>query len=99
MGQNWKYQPLTREQEGLAKRLSVELDISSVLCSLLVKRGITSVAEARDFFRPKLNHLHNPFLMKDMDVAVKRLNKALGKKERILVYGDYDVDGITSVVE
>ena len=97
MGQNWKYQPLTREQEGLAKRLSVELDISSVLCSLLVKRGITSVAEARDFFRPKLNHLHNPFLMKDMDVAVKRLNKALGKKERILVYGDYDVDGTTSV--
>ena len=97
MGQNWKYQPLTHEQECLAKRLSVELDISSVLCSLLVKRGITSVAEARDFFRPKLNHLHNPFLMKDMDVAVKRLNKALGKKERILVYGDYDVDGTTSV--
>ena len=97
MGQNWKYQPLTNEQECLAKRLSVELDISSVLCSLLVKRGITSVAEARDFFRPKLNHLHNPFLMKDMDVAVKRLNKALGKKERILVYGDYDVDGTTSV--
>ena len=97
MGQNWKYQPLTNEQECLAKRLSVELDISSVLCSLLVKRGITSVAEARDFFRPKLNHLHNPFLMKDMDVAVMRLNKALGKKERILVYGDYDVDGTTSV--
>ena len=97
MGQNWKYQPLTHEQECLAKRLSVELDISSVLCSLLVKRGITSVAEARDFFRPKLNHLHNPFLMKDMDVAVMRLNKALGKKERILVYGDYDVDGTTSV--
>ena len=97
MGQNWKYQPLTHEQECLAKRLSVELDISSVLCSLLVRRGITSVAEARDFFRPKLNHLHNPFLMNDMDVAVKRLNKALGKKERILVYGDYDVDGTTSV--
>ena len=97
MGQNWKYQPLTNEQECLAKRLSVELDISSVLCSLLVRRGITSVAEARDFFRPKLNHLHNPFLMNDMDVAVKRLNKALGKKERILVYGDYDVDGTTSV--
>ena len=97
MRQNWKYQPLTNEQECLAKRLSVELDISSVLCSLLVRRGITSVAEARDFFRPKLNHLHNPFLMNDMDVAVKRLNKALGKKERILVYGDYDVDGTTSV--
>ena len=97
MGQNWKYQPLAQEQQELAKRLSVELDISPVLCSLLVRRGITSVAEAREFFRPKLNHLHNPFLMKDMDVAVRRLNKALGKKERILVYGDYDVDGTTAV--
>jgi single-stranded-DNA-specific exonuclease len=62
-----------------------------------VKRGITSVAEARNFFRPKLSQLHNPFLMNDMDVAVRRLNKALGKKERILVYGDYDVDGTTAV--
>ena len=97
MGQNWKYQPLAQEQQELAKRLSVELDISPVLCSLLVRRGITSVAEAREFFRPKLSHLHNPFLMKDMDVAVRRLNKALGKKERILVYGDYDVDGTTAV--
>ena len=68
-----------------------------MLCSLLVKRGITSVAEARNFFRPKLSQLHNPFLMNDMDVAVRRLNKALGKKERILVYGDYDVDGTTAV--
>ena len=97
MGQNWKYQPLTPEQGALAARLSAELEMSPVLCSLLVKRGITSVAEARNFFRPKLSHLHNPFLMNDMDVAVRRLNKALGKKERILVYGDYDVDGTTAV--
>ena len=97
MGQNWKYQPLTKEQSDLAARLSSELEISPVLCSLLVKRGITSVAEARNFFRPKLSLLHNPFLMNDMDVAVRRLNKALGKKERILVYGDYDVDGTTAV--
>ena len=97
MGQNWKYQPLTQEQSDLAARLSSELEISPVLCSLLVKRGITSVAEARNFFRPKLSLLHNPFLMNDMDVAVRRLNKALGKKERILVYGDYDVDGTTAV--
>ena len=97
MGQNWKYQPLTPEQGALAARLSAELEMSPVLCSLLVKRGITSVAEARNFFRPKLSHLHNPFLMNDMDVAVHRLNKALGKKERILVYGDYDVDGTTAV--
>ena len=97
MGQNWKYQPLTPEQGALAARLSYELEMSPVLCSLLVKRGITSVAEARNFFRPKLSQLHNPFLMNNMDVAVRRLNKALGKKERILVYGDYDVDGTTAV--
>ena len=97
MGQNWKYQPLTPEQGALAARLSYELEMSPVLCSLLVKRGITSVAEARNFFRPKLSQLHNPFLMNDMYVAVRRLNKALGKKERILVYGDYDVDGTTAV--
>ena len=97
MGQKWKYEPLTQEQSGLVARLSAELDLSPVLCSLLVKRGITSVAEARNFFRPKLSLLHNPFLMNDMDVAVRRLNKDLGKKERILVYGDYDVDGTTAV--
>lgn len=97
MGQNWKYQPLTHGQGELAARLAAELDISPVLCSLLVRRGITSVADARNFFRPKLSHLHNPFLMNDMDIAVRRLNKALGKKERILVYGDYDVDGTTAV--
>ena len=97
MGQKWKYEPLTQAQGDLARRLSAELEISPVLCSLLVKRGITSVAEARNFFRPKLSHLHNPFLMNDMDTAVARLNKALGKKERILVYGDYDVDGTTAV--
>ena len=97
MGQKWKYEPLTQEQGDVAARLSAELELSPVLCSLLVKRGITSVAEARNFFRPKLSLLHNPFLMNDMDVAVARLNKALGKKERILVYGDYDVDGTTAV--
>ena len=97
MGQKWKYEPLTQEQGNVAARLSAELELSPVLCSLLVKRGVTSVAEARNFFRPKLSLLHNPFLMNDMDVAVARLNKALGKKERILVYGDYDVDGTTAV--
>ena len=97
MGQKWKYQPPTYEQTLAAKALSAELDISPILCSLLLKRGVTSVAEAKNFFRPKLSNLHNPFLMEDMDIAVKRLNKALGKKERILVYGDYDVDGTTAV--
>lgn len=97
MGQKWKYEPLTHEQTVLANTLSAELDISPVLCGLLVKRGISSVADAKNFFRPKLSMLHNPFLMNDMDIAVQRLNKALGKKERILVYGDYDVDGTTAV--
>ncbi|MBO7271875.1 MAG: single-stranded-DNA-specific exonuclease RecJ, partial [Bacteroidaceae bacterium] len=97
MEQKWRYEPLTHEQMVLANTLSAELDISPVLCGLLVKRGITSVSDAKNFFRPKLSMLHNPFLMNDMDIAVQRLNKALGKKERILVYGDYDVDGTTSV--
>ena len=97
MGRKWKYQPPANEQEKIANTLSAELDISPVLCNLLVDRGITNVAEARNFFRPKLSALHNPFKMNDMDIAVARLNKALGKKERILVYGDYDVDGTTAV--
>ena len=97
MGQKWNYQPPTHKEIEDAKRLSEELDMSPILCGLLLKRGIKSVAEARSFFRPKLSNLHDPFLMNDMDIAVARLNKALGRKERIMVYGDYDVDGTTAV--
>lgn len=97
MSEKWKYQPPTYEQIEEAERLSQELDISPILCDLLIKRGVTTAAAAKQFFRPRLTSLHNPFLMNDMDVAVKRLNKALGRKERILVYGDYDVDGTTAV--
>ena len=97
MGQKWKYQPSTDKQQEEARGLSEELDISPILCGLLVARGVPTAAAARQFFRPKLANLHDPFLMNDMDVAVKRLNKALGRKERILVYGDYDVDGTTAV--
>ena len=97
MGQKWNYQPPTHKQKEDANRLSEELDISPILCSLLLKRGINNVTEAKQFFRPKLSNLHDPFLMNDMDIAVERLNKALGRKERILVYGDYDVDGTTAV--
>ncbi|MDE6450167.1 MAG: single-stranded-DNA-specific exonuclease RecJ, partial [Muribaculaceae bacterium] len=64
---------------------------------LLVQRGITSVEEAERFFRPSLRDLHDPFLMPDMDKAVNRLNRAMGSKEKIMVYGDYDVDGTTAV--
>jgi single-stranded-DNA-specific exonuclease len=73
------------------------MGISPVLGRLLVQRGITDGSEARKFFRPQLPDLHDPFLMKDMDIAVERLNAAMGRKERILVYGDYDVDGTTAV--
>ncbi|WP_019209029.1 single-stranded-DNA-specific exonuclease RecJ [Phocaeicola abscessus] len=97
MNFKWNYQPPIQEQIEAAKALAREAGISPILGKLLLKRGITSAAEAKRFFRPQLNELHDPFLMKDMSAAVERLNQAMGKKERILVYGDYDVDGVTSV--
>ena len=93
----WNYQPPSQEQTEAAKALAKETGINPVLCKLLLERGITSAAEAKRFFRPQLSELHDPFLMKDMSIAVERLNQAMGKKERILVYGDYDVDGTTAV--
>lgn len=79
------------------EKLMYELNISRVLANLLVQRGITTFNEAKDFFRPELSFLHDPFLMKDMDKAIDRLKIAMKNKENILVYGDYDVDGTTSV--
>lgn len=73
------------------------LGIHPVLCKLLVDRGIRTYDEAKLFFRPSLEHLHDPFLMKDMDKAVARIKAAFEQNERILIYGDYDVDGTTSV--
>ena len=78
-------------------RLAAEVGIDRVLAELLVKRGVETFDQARSFFRPSLSDLHDPFLMKDMDVAVERLHKAITEGERILVYGDYDVDGTTAV--
>ena len=80
-----------------ASELSEKLNIAPVLCRLLIERGITTESAAKRFFRPQLSDLINPFLMKDMDIAVDRLNDAMGRKERIMVYGDYDVDGCTAV--
>ncbi len=97
MNYKWNYQPPTEEQKEAARALAKEIGISPILCKLLLERGIKTAAAAKRFFRPQLNELHDPFLMKDMDVAVERLNKAMGRKERILVYGDYDVDGTTAV--
>ncbi|RBW59798.1 single-stranded-DNA-specific exonuclease RecJ [Tenacibaculum sp. E3R01] len=78
-------------------KLSLDLGIDKVLSELLVQRGVTTFDEAKCFFRPSLNNLHNPYLMKDMDLAVARIKKAIENNENILVYGDYDVDGTTAV--
>jgi single-stranded-DNA-specific exonuclease len=79
------------------RQLTEELMVSPVISTLLVQRGITNYAQAKEFFRPDISQLYDPFLMADMEKAVSRLEKALKNKERILVYGDYDVDGTTSV--
>lgn len=79
------------------KHLSAALNVNMVIANLLAQRGIKSFAEARSFFRPQLSDLHDPFLMKDMDKAVARLERAVREQEKVLIYGDYDVDGTTSV--
>lgn len=93
----WNYEEPTPELEKSAKELADKLCISPILAKLLIHRGITTESAAKRFFRPQLSDLINPFLMKDMDIAVDRLNDAMGRKERIMVYGDYDVDGCTAV--
>ena len=93
----WNFQTPSEEELHKRDQLVAELGFSPVICLLLVQRGITSIEEAKKFFKPSLNDLHDPFLMPDMDKAVRRLNKALGNKEKILIYGDYDVDGTTAV--
>ena len=93
----WNYKPPTPEEETAAKELGEKLNISPILAYLLIKRGINTESGAKRFFHPQLADLNNPFLMKYMDIAVDRLNDAMGRKERILVYGDYDVDGCTAV--
>lgn len=79
------------------KHLSAALNVNMVIARLLVQRGITDYDEAKAFFRPRLSDLHDPFLMKDMDKAVERLQRAIENQEKVIVYGDYDVDGTTSV--
>ena len=79
------------------RALSAELGIDQVLANLLVQRNITTADRAREFFKPDLSKLHDPFLMKDMDKAVERLEKAISSEEKVLIYGDYDVDGTTAV--
>ncbi len=94
---NWHIKERTPEEQAAAERLSTELEISPVAGCILADRGIRTAAEARAYIRPSLDSLHDPFLMRDMGVAVDRLCQAIDAHERIMVYGDYDVDGTTAV--
>ena len=94
---NWNIKNLTAEEQATADKLSAELDISPVAARILADRGIRTPAEARAYIRPSLESLHDPFLMRDMSAAVDRLCRAIDNHERIMVYGDYDVDGTTAV--
>ena len=97
MNYNWNIRRLTAQEEALQQQLERELNISSAAARMLVVRNIQSAEEARQFIRPSLDKLHDPFLMKDMDKAVERLHQAVTQDEKILIYGDYDVDGTTAV--
>ena len=97
MTNDWNYQPLTPQQKNISREIQEGLGVSAPIAELLVKREVSSPREAEQFFAPSISDLHDPFLMNDMDKAVNRLNKAMGAKERIMVYGDYDVDGTTAV--
>ena len=97
MNFKWNYQSPSPERTQTARELAEKIGMSPILAELLLKRGIRTESAAKRFFRPMLNELIDPFLMNDMDVAVDRLNDAMGRKERIMVYGDYDVDGCTAV--
>ena len=95
MQKRWSIKP--KADKTIAAKLASDLNIDSVIANILVQRGINNFDEAKKFFRPSLTDLHDPFLMKDMDKAIDRLNKAIAGNEKVLIYGDYDVDGTTAV--
>ena len=95
MNYKWNYEAPSPEAQAQAQELAKGVGIHPALGKLLLDRGLSTVAEAKRFFRPQLTELHDPFLMNDMDVAVERLNGAMVRREKIMVYGDYDVDGST----
>ncbi len=97
MASKWRYNKPTDERRKAAAELGEKIGMSPIMADLLIQRGIKTESAAKRFFRPMLNELIDPFLMNDMDIAVDRLNDAMGRKERIMVYGDYDVDGCTAV--
>jgi len=91
----WSIKPKPSSKK--SSHLQSVLGVNVTIANLLLQRGIETYDQAKDFFRPNFNQIHDPFLMKDMDLAVSRIEKAINKRERIMVYGDYDVDGTTSV--
>lgn len=95
MEYRWRAKPLPNQEQVL--QLSESIRVNPYISSILVQRGIDTYEKAEKFFRPKLEDLHNPFEMKDMDVAIKRIQTAVTNQEGILIYGDYDVDGTTAV--
>lgn len=96
MEKRWKINPQANQEE--VNQLSSELNnLDPTLTNILLQRGINTFEKAKSFFRPSLEEIHDPFLMKDMDKAVERINTAIKNEEKILIYGDYDVDGTTSV--
>ena len=95
MQKRWAEIPLTTPE--LIPELQASLQINEVLARLLVLRGVHNYDEARDFFRPNIHHLHDPFLMQDMEQAIERIEQAISHQEKILIFGDYDVDGTTAV--
>ena len=97
MNYQWNFKTASVQTAAAAAQLAADIGIHPALGSLLLERGIRDAAAARRFFHPQLSELYDPFLMNDMQTAVERINKALAGKERILVYGDYDVDGCTAV--
>jgi single-stranded-DNA-specific exonuclease len=92
-----RWVPVPKVNRSKWERLQEELGIHPLLCELLYNRGVTTFEEAKDFFKPSLDALHDPFLMADMDQAIRRIDQAIGRNEKILIYGDYDVDGTTAV--
>jgi len=97
MTKRWCLKTHSIEEERIQEMLVEGARLNPIISQLLVQRGITTVDGVKNFFKPNLNNLHDPFLMPDMHKAVKRLNKALGNNEKILIYGDYDVDGTSAV--
>ena len=92
-----RWQLKSKPETEIVEKLKTSLNIATPIATLLAMRGVATFDEAKTFFRPNLSQIHDPFLMKDMDLAVERLENAIAQNQKIMIYGDYDVDGTTSV--